>query len=407
MSALKGRARTALIVCEDPPIDGLSGAATYNHAIFRALRQLGYTIDLIVTTPRLQNLDSVGHVDPGARRIDYLHARVSNGRLKAVTWPARLRRLKHALLGLTGKRGNAAAGVAHFGRWLEDGELRQIEQLTQGANYDLIAVSTIFEAAVLDVLPAAQHRMLIAHDIFFERTRSFESNGFQVGTPISEADEAAAWRRFDSVVAINPVDRATIAGRIDRPVATILPVIEYGNGGPPTRPAAGARQILYLGTAAYHNVDGLRWFLDAVWPLVIATRPEARLAVAGNIKFAFPEGAPGVDFLGRVDDLSALAADCAFSINPLRMGSGIKIKMVDYFRLGLPCIVSREGAHGFPESPPPPFEPVATPAEFAQAILDWLDNGEPARFAARIDDYMRQFSLGSAVGAIQGLIPQD
>lgn len=405
MNGADATARRALFVCEDPPIDGLSGAATYNHAIFRALRQSGYAIDLIVTTPRLQNLDAVGHVDPGARRIDYLHARVSGGVLKAVTLPAMLRRVKHGLLDLTGKRGSAAAGVAHFGRWLEESELRQIARLTRDARYDLIAVSTIFESAVLDVLPAGGHRMLIAHDIFFERTRSFAANGFEVGTAISEADEIAAWRRFDSVIAINPVDRGTIARRIDRPVATILPVIE-GERAAATASGA-ARRILYLGTAAYHNVDGLRWLLDEVWPRVIAARPDVRLAVAGNIKFAFPEGAPGVDFLGRVDDLSALAGDCAFSINPLRMGSGIKIKMVDYFRLGLACVVTAEGAHGFPDSPAPPFAIVDNPEAFARTIVEWLGSDAPRHFAGRIDDYMRQFSLAAAVAAIAGLRGRD
>jgi glycosyltransferase involved in cell wall biosynthesis len=93
------------------------------------------------------------------------------------------------------------------------------------------------------------------------------------------------------------------------------------------------------------NVDGLKWFIEQVWPALVGTG--LRLDVYGYVAEAFSGlGIPGIRFLGFVDDLAACYAQIDIAINPVRYGAGLKIKTLEAMAHGLPLVVSRQGASG-------------------------------------------------------------
>ncbi len=51
---------------------------------------------------------------------------------------------------------------------------------------------------------------------------------------------------------------------------------------------------MFLGSDSIHNVDGLRWFFDQVWPRLRALRPSVRLDVCGTVGRAFAAAPEGV-----------------------------------------------------------------------------------------------------------------
>lgn len=400
---MAARQREALFVCEDAPIEGLNGPATYNWTIANALLRLGYVVDLIVTSPRLTSLANSMAALPDVRSTVFLHGRQEGGKLRASSMPARLRLVKYWLeqAGVL-ERSSARRASARIGRAITDAECAAVRDAVADRRYDLIAIDTIFRAAALAAVPRPDKALLVAHDVFFERAASFKANGVTARSAFDRAGEIAAWRQFDAIAAISAAEAATIAALADVPTRAVLPSVP----GPTRAPSVpDTRDILYIGTAAHHNVDGLRGFCDRVWPTVLADQPDAVLHVVGNIDIAFPTPYPNVRFHGRVDDVAALAAQARFAINPVWMGSGIKIKMVDYFRLGLPCVVTAVGAQGFPDTSPCPFLAVGDDAGFAAAIINWLEDlAQPARHAARISDYLENFSLDAATRSLAALI---
>jgi hypothetical protein len=55
---------------------------------------------------------------------------------------------------------------------------------------------------------------------------------------------------------------------------------------PRPRPVGTEREpglLVFIGSDAVHNVDGLRWFLTTVWPHLRAALPTARLEVCGAV----------------------------------------------------------------------------------------------------------------------------
>ncbi|GAB7071630.1 glycosyltransferase [Mycobacterium hodleri] len=83
-------------------------------------------------------------------------------------------------------------------------------------------------------------------------------------------------------------------------------------------------------------------FLHALklWPRISAGVPDAELCVIGAKKPNAPEPAhpPGVRDLGFVDDLHAFLATCRAMVAPIKTGGGVRVKILDAARIGLPVV---------------------------------------------------------------------
>jgi glycosyltransferase involved in cell wall biosynthesis len=59
---------------------------------------------------------------------------------------------------------------------------------------------------------------------------------------------------------------------------------------------------------------------------------------------------PNVTLHGAVDNPFSIAKSCAFGLAPLEMGSGMKVKLLDYARFGLAVISTKLGVDGYGEA---------------------------------------------------------
>ncbi len=118
---------------------------------------------------------------------------------------------------------------------------------------------------------------------------------------------------------------------------------------PPARledPIAGL-----IGTARWPpTADAVTHLLRAVWPRVLAQRPDARLLLAGRgmVDDAFPDlpKLPGVQWLGDVPSATEFLRRLGVLLYPLGRGSGAKVKVLEALALGLPVVTTPRGAEG-------------------------------------------------------------
>jgi glycosyltransferase involved in cell wall biosynthesis len=108
--------------------------------------------------------------------------------------------------------------------------------------------------------------------------------------------------------------------------------------------------LVFVGTMHYDpNAEGLRWFLDRVWPRVRQLRPAARLRVVGrnadqrNLPFACRTG---VELVGQVPQVHPYFHQAAVSIVPLLSGMGTRIKILESLACGRPVVATHIGAEG-------------------------------------------------------------
>ncbi len=178
---------------------------------------------------------------------------------------------------------------------------------------------------------------------------------------------------------------------------------------PCPRPAGVARQpdrLVFMGSAALPNVDGLRWFLAEIWPALRRWRPQVTLDLIGDCGTALPRLPAGVNRLGRMANFAPALHRAALAISPLRVGSGLKIKLLDYARHGLTTVATPTSLAGFAADPAAPFIAAADATGFALAVMRQLETGHADQPA--LDYVIRHYGTAASFAGLGQLlgIPQ-
>ncbi|MDP3463696.1 MAG: glycosyltransferase family 4 protein [Bacteroidales bacterium] len=126
------------------------------------------------------------------------------------------------------------------------------------------------------------------------------------------------------------------------------------------------------------NEEGIKWFLDQVWPLVQQNHPEVTITLAGRfmpdwLKTGYKEN---VVVIGEVESAREFVKAHSIAIVPLLSGSGIRIKIIEAMAQGRTVITTQVGAEGINYSDHHNILIANTPTAFAQAISDCIANKE-------------------------------
>jgi hypothetical protein len=91
------------------------------------------------------------------------------------------------------------------------------------------------------------------------------------------------------------------------------------------------------------NRAGLDWFLRRVVPLL---PDDFMIAVAGGVGDTPPDVPGNVRFLGRVPDARAFVRSCRVVPLVSRTGTGVQLKSIETFELGLPAVATGNALRG-------------------------------------------------------------
>lgn len=109
-------------------------------------------------------------------------------------------------------------------------------------------------------------------------------------------------------------------------------------------------QLLFCGSLNYApNKEGLLWFYEQVWPIVVKAQPDVRLTIVGrgdDGSYEKLKQHPNIHFVGEVNDLSPYYHNNVVSIVPLLTGSGTRLKILEAMAFGTAVISTTIGAKG-------------------------------------------------------------
>ncbi|WP_168581696.1 glycosyltransferase [Gephyromycinifex aptenodytis] len=213
---------------------------------------------------------------------------------------------------------------------------------------------------------------------------------------IARAENAAA-RHSSLSLLLNDEEAAGLRARTGADVRVIPPWV-------PQRPVAqytwdGRPEYVFVGLLAMpHNHDGLVWFLQEGMPALLQARPDARLHVVGRdapesmLAAAAPYG-DHVVIHGYVDDLDEAVMTRAALVNPLRFGSGVKIKSLDALARGVPIVATPYGVEGIATSSEPGLIIVNDAAAAGRALAELADPVQREKHAAGARElYLTRFA---------------
>jgi len=244
-------------------------------------------------------------------------------------------------------------GTAGFDDWIA----------AHGAYLDHVVLSRPMVAdALMDSVRRHSRARVIyyGHDIHHAR---LDRQRQVTGDPALEAQvrqtrqvEQGIWRRSDVILYPSAEETSQVGAWLEGAGvgarAETMPLFAYVEANEVAAPATGGRDtVLFVGGFAHApNADGILWFIREVWPSVSAGLPGLRLLVIGADPPAELRelAGPVIEVAGAVDDqaLDAAYARARVVIAPLRFGAGVKGKVVEAMRHGVPCVTTTVGAQG-------------------------------------------------------------
>ncbi len=363
-----------LFVTDELPRPGRAGHLSYNHAVISWAQAKGHQVIILMIGARLGWL--VEHYDIAPVCGPVLGA--AGGRVFIKSPKGALRILLRGALGrlppawtaLLKRRRLGADAV--LGRFMNEAEVAWAGEAVKRLKPDGLIIDTIFRSPVLEH-PACQNvnSLILTHDLFFHRHAALKRAGYIVQPAAMSRDDEAAWlTKARHIVAIQPDEAATLAAMCPGRNIILAPMPAALCPPPPQTKRIPGR-LVFTGSATLPNLDGLRWFLGDVWPLLGA---DITLDLIGDCGAALGPLPPGVARLGRVENLAPLLHRAALAIAPLRAGSGLKIKILDYARHGLATIGTSAALAGFATDDAAPFMTADDPTRFSVAINEQINS---------------------------------
>lgn len=107
------------------------------------------------------------------------------------------------------------------------------------------------------------------------------------------------------------------------------------------------KHIYFLGSLDWEaNIDGLLWFVNEVFPLILKKQPEVNLRIIGKSsdnRILELKSNPNIQLEGFVKNVDDVISKCRVHILPIRFGSGMKVKMIDALYRRIPTVSTSVG----------------------------------------------------------------
>lgn len=143
------------------------------------------------------------------------------------------------------------------------------------------------------------------------------------------------------------------------------------------RPPIDPNRLIFTGSLSYSaNLDGIRWFLTDVFPIIQEQAPEVKLLITGRSgKAPLPEMG-NIIRTGYVEDVRPFIASASISIAPILEGGGTRLKILEAMAVGTAVVATRKGAEGLDVQDNEHVLLADTPDQFANAVLRLLQDSK-------------------------------
>lgn len=325
-------------------------------------------VESTATWPEELKLAGVMVCDPGgelADRASYLRARAAQQlHLRPCVYRPELRRQITSLIDELAPQALVAYGTA-------SAQYIDLDRKRSGTRYlfDEAGTDHLRTERLLTAEQGKTKRLKRRWELWrlwrYERQVCSRADGLLVVTP----SEEAYLRRWNSKVVLAPC-------------GANLDLIDFHYAGDDNR------TLLFCGDLTYGpNEDAVAYFLESIFPAIIAKHPEVTFAIVGRYRGArLPELAdrfPQVQLVGYVEDMNPHWKRASIFVNPMRHGRGFITKILDAFTAGLAVVSTEFLTTDLGIVPGRHFLCAVSAADFAASVCILLERPERKRELAR------------------------
>lgn len=218
--------------------------------------------------------------------------------------------------------------------------------------------------------------------------------------------KAQQWERMwyklaDGIACNSSLDAAALAALLEQDVAVVPNPVprEFFEAPSVLRSGDVVTFVAHLGYRP--NVDAAFWFMKEIWPIVIEHLPDAKLRLVGrrpisDIVSAAAEVNATVE--GDVPDVRPAYWTAAVAVAPIRLGSGLRNKVLHAMACGVPLVATSVAIEGLDLAHGRELLVADDAPSFAKAILETMTDRSGALERAARGRVFAQGLHGDAVG---------
>ncbi len=246
----------------------------------------------------------------------------------------------------------------HVERFISSKFDDKLKEVLANQSFDIVQIETLFMSPYIPTIRKYSNASIFlrAHNIehlIWKRVASITSNPLKKAYLSHLANTLKKYEdniisEYDGIVPISSKDASYFEENSNKPVRTISFGVDTGAF---VRKPDKKREhaIFHIGAMNWiPNEEGIKWFLDNVWPRVNEELPSLKLYLAGR---EMPQWLTSLELdnvvvVGEVPDAQEFINSKTISIAPLFSGSGIRIKIIESMALGKAVISTSIGAEG-------------------------------------------------------------
>lgn len=263
---------------------------------------------------------------------------------------------------------------------LESGYAQYICQVIK-QGYDIIQVEFYELISVGYLLPENVQTIFVHHELRYVRNAN-EMSLFEEMTDedrmlfsVAKDYERAALLKYKHVIALTEVDRQLLIdflGRKERIYASPA-VVQMSDTSIEEFTPAITHRLTFVGSGDhYPNLDAITWFCKEVAPYLHKQGFSFDFRVAGRWDCShivrLSSVCPEIKFVGYMEDLSDFLKG-SIALVPIRIGSGLRMKILDAVSLGIPFVTTSKGVEGISFNDNEECLKADTAMDFADAII--------------------------------------
>lgn len=286
------------------------------------------------------------------------------------------------------------------------------KELLERERFDLVVFqNSKCSAGLIGLARAAGARVVVQHDNYeWEYTRDNTMPWMRPFLlPPVVRTEGMAVREADINLALTPADAGMLTrhygkgmkGRMEllypfeyRPIPVCVP-----------RPVSRPVFVITGNLGAKQTRDSLFPWLQDYYPLLKRTVPEAELVIAGkdageDLRHHMVR--MGVELVDTPPDMSVVLGRARYYICPVDRGGGVKLRVMDGLRTGMPALVHRVSARGYESLEGISVFTYDSPETFVEALRMMLASQETAE--SRQAAYKARFAFESGVERLRKIL---
>lgn len=283
----------------------------------------------------------------------------------------------------------------------------RLTRLLQKEKYDCIILESIFTTPYLPTIRKNVKTKVIlrSHNVehqIWNKLAVGEKNFFKraymsyLSKKLYKA-EIEAWRSVDGIACIS-YDDLQFTRVLSQKPSFLLPVAMPVQQ--PVEMKGNEIKVYHIGSMDWMpNLEAINGFIENTLPTVLQEIPNFEFHIAGRKMPAslHEKKIPGVVSWGEVESAEAFARNFQIMIVPLQSGSGIRIKILEAFAMGIAVISTEQGIRGLDVDDRKEYYRAETPDQWVEALQALKDPQERARIGKNAQEFMEESYSNSKI----------